>query len=105
MHRRTTMALFMLAASGLLLAGVALAQVLPADQTQPAGDPTPPERPQILDDMYRLTNEIHAASLWAAIFSCLALVGVLWVGWSQRAICRNQVELAEMIQQLGSRPD
>ncbi len=105
MHRRTTMALFVLAASGLLLAGVALAQVPSAGSTQPAAAATPAERPQILDDVYRLTNEIHAASLWAAIFSCLALVGVLWVGWSQRAICRNQVELAEMIQQLGPRPD
>ena len=33
-----------------------------------------------------------------AILSGLALIGVLWVGWSQRALARNQVELAALIQ-------
>ncbi len=105
MHRRLTMALFVLAASGLLAAQVALAQVPPAESTQPATAVTPPERPVTPTQFDSLTSEIRIASRMAAIFSCLALVGVLWVGWSQRAICRNQVELAEMIQQLGRRPD
>ncbi|HET6429437.1 MAG TPA: hypothetical protein VFJ30_13565 [Phycisphaerae bacterium] len=108
MQRRIAIALILLtAAASLPLAGVARAQVERDLTTTPAQAPSADagRRPATATDVAELTEEIRLASRMAAVFSCLALVGVLWVGWSQRAIARNQVELAALIQDVGRRGD
>lgn len=34
---------------------------------------------------------------YACVLSALAAVGVIWVGWSMRALAKNQVELGRLI--------
>lgn len=104
MHRRMTIALIVLIAAALvLLVSAARARAEARLATEPAE--APPKRALTSHELDDLTAEIRVASRLAAVFSGLALVGVLWVGWSQRAIARNQVELGAMIQSLRARPD
>jgi hypothetical protein len=37
---------------------------------------------------------------WAAIFSALAVVGVIWIGHNMYKLARNQVKLAMMVEEI-----
>ena len=72
----------------------ALTGLVPAQEptTQPAAPPKPAAKwPHFATDDW---------ARWGCVFAGLALVGVLWVGWSMRTLARNQVELARMVQAL-----
>ena len=108
MSRRIAIALIVLTTAALLPpAGIAwaLAEADPATAPARAAPDDTARRAATPTDVSTLTEEIRRASRWAAVFSGLALVGVLWVGWSQRAIARNQEELAALIQSAGRRGD
>ena len=85
MHRY--LAAGMLVAAVLALAGACLAQetltTKQEDQGEQGDEPT--------------LGQVYTLARWACILSGLALVGVLWVGWSMQALARNQVQLGKLI--------
>ena len=89
MHRYLTAV--MLAAAVLALAGACLAQVtvssMPETPTDEGDEPT--------------LAEVYTFAKWACVLSGLALVGVLWVGWSMQTLARNQVQLGKLIRSQG----
>jgi len=100
-HRRIVMALIALTAAALLLSARAVSAQDDLELTSaPAGVPGV-RKLEAPPDLRTLADEARVWSRLAAVFSGLALIGVLWVGWSQRALARNQVELAALIQQAG----
>ena len=58
---------------------------------------TPSDQPTLKD--------VHTLARWACVLAALALVGVVWVGWSLRALAKNQVQLGKLIQSQASRKD
>ena len=48
----------------------------------------------------RTLDDVYTLARWAVVLAALALAGVLWVGWSMRALARNQVQLGQLIQSL-----
>ena len=93
----------------LVTASVVLAEAEPA--TQPAPVQGPPAlragRGILLMNPEQIVADLDRARFWArwsCVLAGLALVGVLWVGWSLRTLARNQIEMARMIQTLGGGP-
>ncbi|KKM71306.1 hypothetical protein LCGC14_1431980 [marine sediment metagenome] len=50
-------------------------------------------------DVADVIKETTFWAKWACILAGLALVGVIWVGWSMRTLATNQVRLSLMIQE------
>ncbi len=83
-----------------LLAVVVLAVAGPclaAAASTKSAEPTPSDQPTLKD--------VHTLARWACVLAALALVGVVWVGWSLRALAKNQVQLGKLIQSQASRKD
>lgn len=98
-------------AAVLVTASVALAAATePATQPAPAEGPPPALRagPSVLlmtsEQMVADVDRARFWARWSCVLAGLALVAVLWVGWSLRTLARNQIEMARMIQALGAEP-
>ena len=80
----------LLAAVVLVLAGPCLAvktvETAPAGESQDASSAGP------------TIEDVHVLAKWAVVLSALALVSVLWVGWSLKSLARNQIQLGKLIQ-------
>jgi hypothetical protein len=83
-----------------MLAVAAIAQVRTADQPQA---PTTTVACAACQQVLVHTAEIRDWSRWACILAGLALVTAMWVGWSLRTLAKNQVAIAELIQQASAR--
>jgi len=65
-----------------------------------------PSRPIVVSrgltagEMDALLGESRLWAKWACLLAGLAMVGVIWVGWSMRTLAKNQVELGWLIQRL-----
>ena len=58
---------------------------------------TQPAKP-LLQQVYDLAAEARTWAKWGCILAGLALLGVLWIGWSMQTLAKNQVQLGRMIQ-------
>lgn len=85
-------------------AGLALAQTEPVTvrPVRIAPAEAPPVDVKVVEQG---TSEIKFFARWACVFSGLAMVGVIWLGWSLRTLARNQVELARYIRDLAAARD
>lgn len=80
--------------------------------SRPAAPEAPPAGVRAQRTVLLMTSEQMAIDVaeakfcarWGCVLAGLALVGVLWVGWSMRTLARNQIEMARMIQALRAAP-
>ncbi len=80
----------------LLIAGLVTAALLFLAAPAPAEEPTT----QPSQDGPDIAAQLKTATAWArwgCILAGLALLGVLWVGYSMQALAKNQVQLGRMI--------
>jgi hypothetical protein len=84
------------------------AATAPTTQPAPGQGSAPVARPGrtvLLMTSQQMAADVSRARFWArwsCVLAGLALVGVLWVGWSMRTLARNQIDMARMIQALGT---
>jgi hypothetical protein len=57
----------------------------------------------MLKQAHDLAAEAALYSRWAAVLAGLALVTGIWVGYSMRTLARNEVAIAQLIEELKSR--
>ena len=100
MHRGTFLVGLMVMA---LLTPAVLALREVSAQVSPSGDPTTRPGAAAQQDLSEAIEDAKTWARWGCILAGLALLGVLWIGYSMQTLAKNQVQLGRMIQAGGEK--
>ena len=81
----------------LLIAGLMTAAVVLLVAPAPAEEPTTQPSKDAEGDIAAQLKTATTWARWGCILAGLALLGVLWVGYSMQTLAKNQVQLGRMI--------